>query len=166
LANERDIKAMIALERRATELFRTIGYDFVADAEVTDADEHRNVMRNGATIAAEAPDGALAGFAMLTVLDGDAHLDEIDVDPAHQQRGLARALIGKGELWAMRKGFDAITLTTYRDVPWNGPFYRRLGYLAFEPEPRRKELRSLIEKEAGWGFAAKPRIAMRKKLKR
>jgi hypothetical protein len=57
-----------------------------------------------------------------------------------------------------------MTLTTYRDVAWNAPFYRRLGYREFAPGPDRPALLALIEKEAKWGFAARPRLAMRKPL--
>jgi hypothetical protein len=29
---------------------------------------------------------------------------------------------------ARTRGFDRLSLCTYRDVPWNGPFYRSLGF--------------------------------------
>lgn len=32
------------------------------------------------------------------------------------------------EEWGRGAGRPATTLTTFRDVPWNGPYYRRLGY--------------------------------------
>lgn len=162
-ARPTDIPAMIALEKRANELFRAIGYDFVADADVSDAEEHDAVMREGRTIVARMGE-TVAGFAMLTRLDGEAHLDEIDVDPDHQRRGLARPLIGAGEDWARAEGYREMTLTTYRDVAWNAPLYRRLGFEEFAPGPDRPALLALIEKEATWGFAARPRIAMRKPL--
>lgn len=162
-ATPADIPAMITLEKRANQMFRAIGYDFVGDAEVTDAEEHAAVMRDGATFVARAP-AAVAGFAMFTRLDGEAHLDEIDVDPDFQRRGLARRLIAAGENWARAENYGAMTLTTYRDVAWNAPFYRRLGFVEFAPGPERPALLALIEKEATWGSAKRPRIAMRKPL--
>ena len=162
-ATDRDIPMMIALERRATELYRTIGYDFCADADVTDADEHAVVLREGVTLVARSADG-LAGFAMFAPLDASIHLDEIDVDPAHQRKGLARRLIAAGEDWAQAEGFAEMTLTTFRDVPWNAPFYALFGFERFAPGADRPGLLALIEKEAKWGFAVRPRIAMRKRL--
>lgn len=162
-ATPADIPAMFALERRANQMFRAIGYDFVGDADVTDAEEHRAVMLDGLTLVARAGE-RLAGFAMFTRLDGEAHLDEIDVDPAFQRQGLARRLIADGGKWARAAGYAAMTLTTYAQVPWNAPFYARLGFVAFAPGADRPDLLALIEKEARWGFAVKPRLAMRKLL--
>jgi hypothetical protein len=30
--------------------------------------------------------------------------------------------------WAQRHGLAALTLTTFTDVPWNMPYYERLGF--------------------------------------
>ncbi len=169
-AETTDIEAMRDIERRATQIFRNIGYDFCADGPIRDIDEHARVQASGLTLigitaAASAHAGAPAGFAVFEPLDGEAHLVEIDVDPSFQGMGLARLLIAAGEDWAQLKGFDGMTLTTYRDVPWNAPFYRRHGFAEFEPDHDRKGLRDTIEREAAWGFALKPRIAMRKRLR-
>lgn len=158
-----DIEPMRALERRAAQKFRSIGYDFCADGPIRDIEEHQRVIAAGVTFVAESA-GALAGFAMIEPLDGEAHLVEIDVDPDHQGRGLARRLIAAGEDWTRAKGFDAMTLTTYRDVAWNKPYYERLGFVVYEPGPDRQGLRETIEREAAWGFAAAPRVAMRKRI--
>ncbi len=164
-ATASEIEVMRALERRAAQIYRAVGYDFCADGPIRDAAEHLRTIAMGVTFVAAADDGALAGFAMFEPMDGDAHLVEVDVDPPHQKKGLARRLIAAGEAWALAKGFDGMTLTTYRDVPWNAPYYRRLGYADFTPESARTGLLGTIEKEAAWGFAFAPRIAMRKQLK-
>lgn len=52
----------------------------------------------------------------------------------------------------------------YRDVPWNAPFYERVGYSIFEPDPSRTGLAAIQEEEARSGYAVKPRVAMRKVL--
>lgn len=164
-AREADIPAMRAAEQKAGELFRTVGYDFCADGPNRDPEEHLRVIAAGVTFVAETPSGEVAGFAMFEPMDGEAHLLEIDVVPDCQRKGLARRLIAAGEEWALAKGFDGMTLTTYRDVPWNAPFYRRLGFVQFEPGAEREGLLETIAKEAAWGFALRPRIAMRKQLK-
>ena len=163
-AIEADIEAMRAVERRAAQIFLSIGYDFCATGPIRDPEEHKRVIAAGVTFVAANGQMQIAGFAMFEPLDGEAHLVEIDVDPPFQKQGLARRLIAAGEVWAAAKGFDGLTLTTYRDVPWNAPFYRRLGFADFEPDPARTGLLGTIEKETGWGFAFAPRIAMRKPL--
>ena len=158
-----DIEPMRALERRAAQKFSSIGYDFCADGPVRDADEHGETMREGVTLVGERAD-ELAGFAMARRLDGVAHLIEIDVDPAFQGRGLARRLIAAVEDWARDRALRELTLTTYRDAPWNAPYYARLGFAVFDPGPERPGLLETIGKEAAWGFAFAPRVAMKKKI--
>ena len=57
-----------------------------------------------------------------------------------------------------------MTLTTYRDVPWNAPFYERLGDSVFKSGEDQPGLPALIEEEAASGFARAPRTAMQKTL--
>ncbi len=110
----------------------------------------------GVTFVAVKQPGTIAGFAMFEPMDGDVHLVEIDVDPDHQQKGLARRLIAIGQEWSLSKGFDGMTLTTYRDVPWNAPFYRRLGFVDLEPDASRPGLLETVRKKRR-GFCARPR---------
>lgn len=158
-----DIPLMQALERDAAQAFRTIGYDFCADGPVRSATEHERGLRYGASFIAE-EDGVGAGFILLWSVDGHAHLTEISVAEAFQKRGVGRALIDKGEAWARAQGFDAITLTTFRDVSWNAPFYRALGYVELEPDAAQGDLAAIRQEESDAGYAAKPRIAMIKSV--
>lgn len=164
-ARPADIEAMRRIERRAAALFAaTPGYEFCVTAALRDEAEHQHVLAVGRTFLALAEDGAPAGFAMLQPLDGEAHLVEIDVDPDYQRRGLARRLIEEACAWAVSRSLRAMTLTTYRDIPWNAPYYARLGFVAFEPDADRPSLLEVIKREKDWGFAFAPRIAMRKTL--
>ncbi len=72
--------------------------------------------------------GPPAGFAHVLEIDGHAHLEQISVHPAHQRRGIGRQLVEAAMAEARAQGFDRLSLCTYRDVPWNGPFYRSLGF--------------------------------------
>jgi hypothetical protein len=56
----------------------------------------------------------------------------------------------KGELW----------LTTYRHVPWNGPWYGRVGFLRVAESKWGPELRALVESERGALPYPDERIAM------
>lgn len=74
-------------------------------------------------------DDTPVGFALVEMLTGnEPHLEEIDVHPAHGRRGVGSALVRTVCEWATRSGFRDITLTTFRDVAWNMPFYARLGF--------------------------------------
>ena len=85
---------------------------------------------DGSLFVAEA-DGEVVGYAAMMRVDDAAHLCEIDVAPEHGGRGLGRRLVAAGEAWGRARGLAAMTLTTFIDVPWNGPWYARLGFAPF-----------------------------------
>jgi GNAT superfamily N-acetyltransferase len=65
--------------------------------------------------------------------DTRAHLEQLSVHPDHAGRGIGRALLRAGCDWAKAHDFDELTLATYRDVPWNGPFYASEGFVERGP---------------------------------
>jgi GNAT superfamily N-acetyltransferase len=58
-----------------------------------------------------------------------AHLEQLSVHPDHAGRGIGRALLRSACGWAKAHGYTDLTLATYRDVPWNGPFYASEGFV-------------------------------------
>jgi GNAT superfamily N-acetyltransferase len=74
----------------------------------------------------------VVGFAHVTDLDGHAHLEQLSVLPDHGRRGIGSALVAAALEEARWAGYDDMSLCTYRDLPWNGPFYARLGFAEVE----------------------------------
>jgi len=68
------------------------------------------------------------GFARIDRLGEGAHLEQLSVHPDHVRRGIGRSLLRAACDWACRQGYRDITLTTFRDVAWNGPFYASEGF--------------------------------------
>ena len=159
-----DIATLIELEHDAGELFRSIGYDFCADGPARDANEHMRGINHGALLVAQADKNQIAGFALLWPADDHAHLTELSVERKFQGHGIGTKLVEACQIWARENGYEAITLTSFRDVPWNAPFYARLGFEIFEPTAAQPELVAIIGDESNNGFAQKPRVAMIKKL--
>jgi GNAT superfamily N-acetyltransferase len=86
-------------------------------------------------------------FAYADRLDSHLHLHQIAVHPAHARQGIGSALIAAVITRADGVG---ITLTTFRDVPWNGPWYAKLGFSELaEPGP---ELAALVAEERAAGL--------------
>lgn len=76
--------------------------------------------------------GRVVGFAHVTDHDGHAHLEQLSVLPEHGRRGIGSDLVEAALEEARWLGYDEMSLCTYRDVPWNGPFYARLGFVEVE----------------------------------
>jgi GNAT superfamily N-acetyltransferase len=73
------------------------------------------------------------GLCRIDALGAGAHLEQLSVHPAHGRRGAGRALVRAGISWAAASGYGELTLATYRDVPWNGPFYASEGFVEVGP---------------------------------
>jgi GNAT superfamily N-acetyltransferase len=102
------------------------------------------------------------GFARLEVVDGQAHLEQLAVHPDQARRGLGTALVQAAVTWAGEQGFTSMTLTTFRDVAWNGPFYARLGFVEVDTAES-PELAGHREHERVLGLDEKSaRVAMRR----
>jgi hypothetical protein len=54
-----------------------------------------------------------------------------------------------------------VTLTTFRAVPWNMPFYARLGFEEIPSGELTPALRSVINDEVRRGLDPRRRLAMR-----
>ncbi|MGH3332703.1 MAG: GNAT family N-acetyltransferase [Nocardioidaceae bacterium] len=90
------------------------------------------------------------GFAAVTEADGQAHLEQVSVHPRHAGRGLGADLVRAALRRASSLGYTRMTLMTYADVPWNGPYYRRLGFEALSaPGP---DLMRMREHESSLGL--------------
>jgi GNAT superfamily N-acetyltransferase len=95
------------------------------------------------------------GFAIVHMLDDSVHLHEIDVSPRYARQGLGRRLIEGIACWARTAGATALTLTMFCDVPWNGPYYVRLGFRTLDVTTLNPALQAvrLAEEKAGLPMA-------------
>jgi GNAT superfamily N-acetyltransferase len=108
-------------------------------------------------------DDVPVGFAHVEVIERNAvHLEEIDVHPDHGRRGLGAKLVLRVCEWAASQGHESITLTTFRDVPWNMPFYLRLGFAVVPPEEFSDALRTVVDDETRRGIDPSRRVVMKR----
>ena len=160
-----DAPVLRAMERRAGERFRDAGLPEVADDDPPPVEvlvAHAAAGRAWvATVGSDRP----AGYVIVDVLDGCAHIDQVTVDPEHQGKGLGRALIDHVEAWARAQGLPALSLTTFRDVPWNGPLYAHLGFVEVAPTDVGPELAARVREEAAAGLDPAARSCMRRPVR-
>ncbi|MEO1083049.1 MAG: GNAT family N-acetyltransferase [Acidobacteriota bacterium] len=155
-----DADGLPEIERRAARRFAEIGLAFLADGEPTPVDVFRRACRRGHLWVAAGNGGEVVGFAVVRALDDDLHLQEMDVVPEHGRRGLGRRLVESVCAGARERGARRVTLTTFRDVPWNAPFYRRLGFREIAPELFSPALRRMVAKELDAGLVPELRCVM------
>lgn len=101
----------------------------------------------------------VVGSAVAQVQDDALHLAEMSVHPDHGRRGLGTRLVRAVQHEAGRRKLSAVTLTTFADLPWNGPFYERLGFRSVACTELTPFLAATLERERQLGFTA--RVAMR-----
>ncbi|TRW18462.1 GNAT family N-acetyltransferase [Glacieibacterium frigidum] len=127
-ATAADAALLPAIEQAAGASFAAVpGLEWIADDRVLDAEEHAAAIAAGTAWVAD--DGGLVGFLTATVASDALHIDEIAVLPDRQGAGIGRQLIATAVEEARARGLSAVTLTTFRDVAWNAPFYARLGFV-------------------------------------
>jgi len=160
-AREEDLGELPGIEREAGTL-RAIGMNTVADDEPPTIDELRPYLERGrAWVAVDEADNPI-GYLILDVVDNNAHIEQVSVLPHWSRRGIGRALIERGLAWASERGFAVVTLTTFTDVPWNGPYYEGLNFEYIPAGEVGPELGAIRVEEARKGLDAWPRACMRR----
>lgn len=156
-----DAERLPAVERSAAEAFRGQLHGWIADDTVAEPAFHAPLIEAGTVWVAEAG-GAIAGFVSCQQVDVVLHVWELAVALAFQQQGIGTRLMRCAVEHARTAGLDAVTLTTFRDVAFNAPFYARLGFHVLEAPPAR--LSGLLDGEAARGLTQ--RCAMQLDLQR
>jgi GNAT superfamily N-acetyltransferase len=160
-ARERDIDRLAAIELAAARLLIGHAPESVLK-ETTSQGILEEAQRNGHLWVALADDTPV-GFAHVVVLEPRAaHLEEIDVYPEHGRRGLGRRLVMQVCEWAAGAGYESVSLITFRDVPWNMPFYTTLGFEAVPAFELSPGLRAAVEDERCRGIDSSRRVVMRR----
>ena len=164
LSRADELATLPEIERLAAERFACFGLAEVFSQIVTPLKLLRERHDTGQVWVAAGDDDRPVGFAVVSILDGNAHLDELDVLPDHGRRGLGTALVETACTWARSVGYRAITLSTLRDVRWNAPFYVQCGFRILTEKEFTPALRGLLDSEARLGLPMKNRVLMRSDL--
>jgi hypothetical protein len=117
LAAPAELATLPAIELSGEPMFAELGIVFPPGPTTVEA-----AIAHGAEIlvAGDPP----AGFAAVINLDGHPHLEQISVRAGQTRKGIGSLLLGD----VVRGYGRRLTLLTFRDVPWNGPWYRQHGF--------------------------------------
>ncbi|UNI16963.1 hypothetical protein JDV02_003345 [Purpureocillium takamizusanense] len=160
-----DAPLLPAIERSAGQAFTQIpSLAWIASDEPQSEQRHLQLIRRGVSWVAvdeRDDDAAPIGFLNGEVLDGNLHIWEMSVHEKHQAKGVGRSLMNEAKSWSDRRGLSGVTLTTFRDVPWNERFYKALGFVTLEGAEVTPALQKILDDEARNGLPRDRRCAMR-----
>lgn len=160
LARPDDAEAMPAIERTAARIFADLPEYAHLDLDGTRSPEgFRRLVRKGHSLVVHVG-AVMAGYLVAEPFSRELHIWQMDVLPQFQRRGIGAGLVRAAQIDARNTGIKALTLTTFRHVAWNGPFYARLGFeevTALDAHPR---LAGELANEVDDGLPADRRCAM------
>ncbi len=161
-----DIPNLIAADRAASELFRPTGLipSMATIPESIPVPILTDAINTGMVLVAADKAGAV-GFALCQIFAPYLYLHQLSVTPEHGRKGIGRRLVQRVFLLAENNKCSSVVLSTFRDVPWNAPFYASLG---FKELPRRKLVDWMlgIEQEQSKMLDTTKRCFMRRSVRR
>jgi len=162
-ATREDAAAMAAVEVAAAQRFREIGMADIADGEPTDAAAVLMRIDDGRAYVAVDPQGTCVGFAFYRLLDAQRlYLEELDVAPSHAGQRIGARLIEQVIARAARERVEQVVLSTFRDAPWNAPYYARLGFRIIDDTALDDALRAIRAYHVTLGLDETRRVFMRR----
>ena len=150
------------IEKQAGQLFQTLDMGYVSEMPPNPLEVFEQAKEKGNLwVALDVAN--LCGFILVECRDHIGHIKELSVLPSSGRKGIGRGLITQAEGWAKAEECPWLSLSTFRDVPWNRPFYEKLGFAVCDPAI----LGPAHVKDAENGkrlFPKHPRVIMRKAI--
>ncbi|MBB4953014.1 GNAT superfamily N-acetyltransferase [Agrobacterium vitis] len=152
-----DIEALHCIETQAAHIFQSLDeFSWLAQAAPLPTERQSQLIASGTVFVATTMKDKPIGFLTAEVIDNRLHIVELSVLPDWQRMGIGRALIDVAKDTAISRRLTALTLTTFRTVPWNAPFYAELGFEESQDEALQQHLKA----DADHGLPYKHRCAM------
>jgi GNAT superfamily N-acetyltransferase len=157
-----DVGRLQAIQLAAGDAFRNVGMGSVAESPPLPAESLSGYRKAGRAWVAVDDHDEPVGFVVADVIDEAAHIEQVSVHPAHARQRIGAMLLDHVAGWAARQGLAALTLITFRGVPWNAPYYERLGFRELAPAELTPGLAALWTAAPGAGRDSPERVCMRR----
>lgn len=155
-----EIQLLPQIEREADERFRRVRLQLVVDMPGHSVEALRHAWHRGLLWVAPSPTDRPVGFVFMKLTPQVAWLDQLSVLDRWQGRGFGAALIDRAQATARVLGYNALHLTTYRNVPWNRPFYLRRGFVELGRGELTRAMRVVLMTEVQHGHPVWQRAVM------
>lgn len=164
VARAAELDALRDIERAAGQCFRDVGMPEIADDEPPPVLTLSAYQRAGEAWVAVDEDDRPVAYLLTDWVDGNVHVEQVSVHPAHARRGVGRSLLEHAADRAVSHGAPALTLTTFAEVPWNAPYYQRCGFRILGRVECTPGLVAIRRREHEHGLDRWPRVCMRRDL--
>ncbi|MQA09127.1 MAG: GNAT family N-acetyltransferase [Pseudonocardiaceae bacterium] len=135
------------IERAADGMFADVGIVFPPGFMIDEAGPDDPVW-----VAGKPPVGFAYAAIEVGTIDGEAcHLHQLAVHPDHGRSGTGTALLNTVISYATARSMP-VTLTTFRDIPWNGPWYAKHGFVEWPPERWGPRIGEIVRDERAAGL--------------
>ena len=155
-----DLPVLQAIEVAAGAAFVDVGRPEIAQDEPFPIEDLLAYLEAARCWVAADDDGPPVAYVVVDLLDDDAHVEQVSVHPDAGGQGLGARLLDHVSHWAAGRGHDRVTLTTFTDVPWNAPYYERLGFRSLRDDELGPALRRRMDEEHDHGLLRHERVAM------
>jgi GNAT superfamily N-acetyltransferase len=159
-----EVSLLPQIENEADRRYARVGLPFIVDMPPATLASLEYARCRDCLWIAVSPYGRPIGFALMKLRHGRAWLDRLSVLDRWQRHGLGTALIERTSTRAGRLGFETLYLSTYRDVPWNAPFYARRGFAEMPQGSWPHAVRQQVQQENSHGHPSWRRIVMRRRV--
>ncbi|HWA64032.1 MAG TPA: GNAT family N-acetyltransferase [Caulobacteraceae bacterium] len=149
-----------AVETDSDQTMRQTPYAYIADEPVDPPGRYQAVADAGTVWVTTDDAGAIVGFVACGGHEDGAVVYQLSVAQAAQKQGRGSALVVAAIDWARSAGYSRLMLTTFRDVPFNAPFYRRFGFRETAYADAPPSLRHMLDHEAAMGHDPQKRVGM------
>jgi GNAT superfamily N-acetyltransferase len=155
-----ELSLLAHIEQSAAIRFLETPYAFLADAKPLPLDFLQQRFQVGQVWVAANQQDILMGFAVTREVDDTLYLQEIDVEPKYGQKGIGCALVETVRAWAKLSNYDGMSLSTFRDIPWNAPFYSKLGFHILDESELTAGFQKIRRQEHKAGLPISERVIM------
>ncbi|WP_405604820.1 GNAT family N-acetyltransferase [Streptomyces sp. NBC_01410] len=164
LARAADLPNLQDIERAAGKVFADIDMVAVAEDEPPSLEVLGAYQEDGRAWVWANQDDFPVAYLIADLVDGNGHVEQVSVHPDHAGKRIGKALIDHAAEWARAQGAHALTLTTFTEVVWNGPYYEKLGFRLLPEAELTPGLLEIRAAEAAHGLDRWPRACMRKEI--
>jgi len=92
-------------------------------------------------------DGKILGYALSKPVDSLLFLDNISTRAQFRGMGVGARLLERVLTETSQDGFDTVAITTFRLPPWNGPWFRRFGFVPIPEAAIGTQLAAIIKSQ-------------------